>query len=65
MQIGSIAQLVLGVLMLLSLVVIINEALDPKSKLSRTSRLIRIIGGGLWFVILLAGIALQVSERLK
>ena len=55
----SLAYCVLMVIVLVSLISAIRSGLNRSIPLSRTSRIIRVVGGSLWALAILAGMTIQ------
>lgn len=61
----SFAYCLLMVLLLVSLIAIVRSGLDRSVPMSRASRLIRVLGGGVWALLILLGMAVQVWNALR
>jgi hypothetical protein len=57
--------ILLMVLVLVSLVSIVRRGLDPNVPMSKSSRLIRVIGGSIWALMILGGMAAKVWIALR
>jgi hypothetical protein len=55
---------ILMMVLLASLIKIVISGLDRKTPMSRTSRVIRVAGGGIWSLMIIAGMAVLVVEAL-
>ena len=55
----------LMVIVLVSLVSIIRSGLDRTVPMSKTSRMIRVVGGSIWALAILAGMAIQVWRAIR
>jgi len=56
----SLAYWLLMILVFVSLVSAVRSGLDRSLPMSATSRIIRVVGGSLWALAILAGMAIQV-----
>lgn len=54
----------LMVMVLVSLISIVRRALDRRVTMSTSSRLIRVIGGSIWALMILGGMAVQLWKAL-
>ena len=52
-------------LVVAGLFLIVRNAFDSNVPMSRTSRMIRIIGGSIWAVIILLGLAMRIHDAMR
>jgi hypothetical protein len=60
----SLAYCLLMTLVFVSLILAVRSGLDRTISMSRTSRIIRVVGGSLWALAILAGMTIQVWKAL-
>lgn len=65
MERPSFAYCLLMVLLLVSLTSIVRSGLDRSVPMSRAGRLTRVLGGGIWALMILLGMVLQVWNALR
>jgi hypothetical protein len=61
----SFAYCLLMLLVFVSLIAIVRSGLDRSIPMSRTVRLVRVVGGGLWALMILLGMLAQVWSALR
>jgi len=54
-----------GLMVVAGLFAIVRSGFDPNVPMSRTSRIIRVVGGSIWAVIILLGIAMRIYDAMR